>query len=311
MSSRCTCTMYRCEYCRNKDDARKVLKCLLAMAVGAVITLLLIAPLVFGQTTPPQAAVRLQDGSLLFLSMQQTAIEVETRYGRLTIPLADVRSIDVGSHFADEVSVKQAIVALAGDKHTDRDKAQRYLQASGPNVYPLVLAAVKSEDVEGRRRAELLVRWCQENHKGKLKDSAEDVVTTDTLKVTGRLLGDGLKVRSVHLGDMTLGWHAMASVRFQASETTLTVPVGDDWTDTGSTSADRAATKPLQEPPSRLPPVHWLRRLAMGNRSSWVKSTADRLVGGGYCSRLSRTPGELTTRASAVTKQPSGANSDG
>lgn len=44
------------------------------------------------------AEVRFNDGSLVRMTILQDDLEVMTKYGKLTIPLKDIRRIDLGLH---------------------------------------------------------------------------------------------------------------------------------------------------------------------------------------------------------------------
>lgn len=195
---------------------------------------LMILALCFAQPPPAPATCRLQDGSLIYLSLHQPDLEVLTRYGKLTIPLKDIRSIELGSHFLDPAKMGQSFKDLSSQSHAARDAAQRWLQAQPPTVYPLLLEVAKSEDVEARRRGELLVRHFQASYpKDRLKASRDDIVMTDDLRINGVIQCKSLKANSVHLGDLDLKLADLREVRFQAVGLELTVNATGEWHDAG------------------------------------------------------------------------------
>lgn len=83
----------------------------------ALAGLLTMASIAFAQESVPtatakphRAEIRLSDGSLVRVTILQDNLEVMTKYGKLTIPFADIRRIDFGLH--RDVDRKQT-----ADKH--------------------------------------------------------------------------------------------------------------------------------------------------------------------------------------------------
>lgn len=68
--------------------------------------IILALPIAFGQA----ADVRLNDGSLVRLTLTTPEIAVRTKYGVLTIPLAEVRRVDVGLHLPGGVRMELRVV---------------------------------------------------------------------------------------------------------------------------------------------------------------------------------------------------------
>ena len=92
----------------------------LALALGLV-------PLVCGtapaqphqvkKVSPALAEVRFGDGSLVRMTVLQEVVEVQTKYGKLAIPVADIRRIDFGRPVPEAVDaqIAQSIKLLASD----------------------------------------------------------------------------------------------------------------------------------------------------------------------------------------------------
>lgn len=182
-------------------------------------TVLLIAAFSLGQ---PQVAVKFHDGSQVFVSVEFIGVEVETKYGKLTIPFHELRSIEFGSHFApgQEAQVKALLTALGTESSKEREAAQKLLQ-SHPAAYHLVVhAAMKSADLEIRQRAGKVVKAMQDDYRAeRLKTSPDDVlVIDDGLRVTGRIVSGPIVCKSPHLGELKLQLHDLASVRVQSTE---------------------------------------------------------------------------------------------
>src|SRR5262250_1406793 len=73
-----------------------------------------------GKTDVPRpnlAEVRFGDGSLVRVTILQDDLEVMTKYGKLTIPLREIRRIDFGLHLPDGVGqqIDQSIKLLGSE----------------------------------------------------------------------------------------------------------------------------------------------------------------------------------------------------
>lgn len=189
------------------------------------------------------ATLKLHDGSTLNVTVAQDSLELTTRYGPLTIPLADVRSIDLGSHFADD-TFPATLSALGDVNPKNRDAATKAAFAAGTAAFPfLVNAARTHEDPETKKRAEQLVSRLQAKFPAeRLKADPDDVVSVVGSRFKGRLAGKALKVRSPHLGELTVKLADITEVRFRSTAATeIEVDAAKDgWQDSG-VSVDRAA----------------------------------------------------------------------
>src|SRR4051794_16534092 len=90
-----------------------------------------------------EAEVCFADGSTVRAVMLQDSVEVLTKYGKLTIPLRDIRRIDFGIHLSEGVRqrVDEAIKQLGSDTYRQRQDAGKQLIALGALAYPAVHAA--------------------------------------------------------------------------------------------------------------------------------------------------------------------------
>src|SRR2546428_9563956 len=66
---------------------------------------------------PLQAEVRLGDGSLVRMTILQESLDVMTKYGKLTIPLHEIRRIDFGMHLPEGVGpqITEAIKQMGSE----------------------------------------------------------------------------------------------------------------------------------------------------------------------------------------------------
>src|SRR5438552_2423016 len=95
------------------------------------------------------------NGSLVRLSVVQDKIDVSTQFGKLTVPLKDIRRIEFGVHVPEGVDKKvgEAIKQLASGDFKEREGAVRELVALGAYAYPALMQAMKSTELEVSKRA--------------------------------------------------------------------------------------------------------------------------------------------------------------
>src|SRR5581483_10837161 len=104
---------------------------------------------------PHLAEVRLGDGSVVRMSILQENLEVNTRYGKLVIPVKDVRRIDFGLHLpvGMEERVTFFIQQLGSDIYKEREEAAKELVGLGVYAFPSLQRASRSPDLEVVQRA--------------------------------------------------------------------------------------------------------------------------------------------------------------
>ena len=166
------------------------------------------------------AEVRFADGSLVRVQILQPTLEVMTRYGKLTVPLQEVRRVELGLHLneAARQRIDEAVKQLGSGAYRDREQAVRRLAAEGVPAMPALLQASRSKDLEVARRAEAAL----EQIRGKAPEEAdrlrtEDLVETAQFPVVGKIVTPVLKARSGYFGDVDLRLPELRQVRFQGS----------------------------------------------------------------------------------------------
>jgi hypothetical protein len=165
---------------------------------------------------PEPVEVRFTDASSLRLTLREERVEVITRYGRLTIPIADVRRIEFATRLPDDVAqqVEAAVNSLGDPQAKVRDAASAELRKHRERAYPALLQAAKSTDPEVARRAEELLEWVRDNVAAdQLEVRQQDVVQTDDMKVTGRIVGVVFKAHTSQFGDQALKLADLRSLR--------------------------------------------------------------------------------------------------
>jgi len=178
------------------------------------------------------------------MTILQEELEVQTKFGKLNIPLAEVRRIEFGLHVPADVNqqITQSIKRLASEVYKERDVASKDLMQVGHFAYPSLQKASKSGDVEVAYRAAGLIKQIAERVSPdllKLRD--EDVIHTAEFTVIGRITSETLKAHSPHFGEVLLKLSELRTMhmRQQGGKQELIVDAGkhgsalDQWFDTG------------------------------------------------------------------------------
>src|SRR5262249_32309451 len=134
--------------------------------------------------------VSLNDGSQLSLWLLTKEIAINTPYGRLRVPVADIRRIDLGLRYPEGVQ-KQIEAALARLGHDDfqvREAAGRELLRYKALAYPALRSALQSQDAEMKRRATRLVRQLKDSLPAEqLRLREHDRIDTRLFPIVGRV----------------------------------------------------------------------------------------------------------------------------
>ncbi|MCS7020637.1 MAG: LCCL domain-containing protein [Gemmataceae bacterium] len=154
-----------------------------------------------------EVEVRCCDNSVLRVRLLEDKLELQTRYGTLSIPAADIRRIEFAPRIppADAERIALAISRLAHPDYQIRERASAELLGFRERAYPFLLRAMKSDNPEVSRRAEEAVRAIQSQVPAAWLESREyDVIQTDDCKITGRLTTSALRVHTAQFGEQLL-----------------------------------------------------------------------------------------------------------
>lgn len=195
---------------------------------------------------PSVAEVRFNDGSIVRMTLLQTDLEVITKYGKLQIPLTEVRRVEFGLHVPPDVNqqITQSIKRLASDVYKERDGASKELMQAGHFAFPLLQRASRSSDQEVAYRAVNLIKQISERTSPELlRVREEDVIHTAEFTIIGRINSQTLKANSAHFGDVSLKLSELRTMhlRQQGGKQELIVDASkhgsalDQWCDTGIT----------------------------------------------------------------------------
>jgi hypothetical protein len=165
---------------------------------------------------PGDVEVHFLNGSTVRMLVQSEKLEIATPYGKLAVPIQDVRAIEFGLHFPEAVAdkIQAAVRRLGSSDFRERANAAKALVELGPYSYPAVLEASRLKDLETARRGKEVVKQLQAKHPRKdLKVLAEDKVVTPTFTVVGRILTPTIKARTELFGQVELSLSKMRTLR--------------------------------------------------------------------------------------------------
>jgi len=178
----------------------------LALAVSTR-TLAQDQPSTSSPSRPSLAEVRFGDGSVVRMTLMQENVEVLTKYGKLTIPINEIRRVEFGLHVPPDVNqqITQSIKRLSSDVYKERDSAGKELIQVGHFAYPMLQKASKSGDQEVSYRATSLIKQISEKVAPELlRLREEDVIHTTEFTVIGRISSQTIKAHSPHFGEVAL-----------------------------------------------------------------------------------------------------------
>jgi hypothetical protein len=154
-----------------------------------------------------EVEVKCCDDSVLKLRLLDEKLELQTKYGVLSIPAADIRRIEFAPRIppADAERISLAISRLSHPDYQIRERASAELLTFRERAYPFLLRATKSDNPEVSRRAEEAIRAIQSRVPAALLESREyDLVTTEDCKIVGRLTTAALRVHTTQFGEQLL-----------------------------------------------------------------------------------------------------------
>jgi hypothetical protein len=156
---------------------------------------------------PKIAEVRFGDGSVVRMTLLQEQLEVMTRYGKLSIPVGDIRRIEFGLHppggMGDQITT--SIKQLGSDVYRDREGASRELLQAGHWACIALQKACKSNDPETVQRAtQILKQITDKTSPELLRLKEDDIIHTNEFTIVGRIVTTSLKAQSPHFGEVAL-----------------------------------------------------------------------------------------------------------
>jgi hypothetical protein len=222
-------------------------------ALLAVI--LIVAGATVGQEKEPKTAagprpasypveVRFADDSIVKAVLLDKSIEITTRYGKLTVPIDEIRSIELGLRIPEETAkrIEAAVGKLGSQDFALREAASAELVELREQAYPALQQAAKSADAEIARRAKDALKTLTDTVPAhKLHPPRHDTVVAVDFTIVGQIDTPVLKARTAYFGESSLKLAEVRVLRWQGSEieTKVSVDAGrfggpqEVWMDTG------------------------------------------------------------------------------
>jgi hypothetical protein len=166
-----------------------------------------------------EAELKFADGSAVRVLLLQDNVDIVTKFGKLSIPINDVKRIEFGVHTSDEVAkkIEDAIRRFGSDTFTQREAAGKDLINIGAAALPALKAASKSPDQEIAQRARASMDRIKERvPAAQLRLKVEDFIQTSEFPVQGRIVISTFKVRTAYFGDLDLKVADLRSLRLTA-----------------------------------------------------------------------------------------------
>lgn len=148
--------------------------------------------------------LRFRDNSVMKLSVLDAKMEMNTAYGKLSIPLVEIRRIEFRMRLPEDV-VKQIETAIANLGHKNfkvREAAMSDLQSFQERAFPALVRAMASANPEVRKRAEdLLSKLRDKLPEERLKVRDKDLVHAGESVFAGKIDSAAIVVRTRQFGE--------------------------------------------------------------------------------------------------------------
>ncbi len=168
-----------------------------------------------------QVEVRFTDQSVLKLSIREERIDFKTDYGKLAIPVADIKRIEFGLRIPEDVQkrIEAAIADLGNPQFRRREAAGVILLNLREKAYAAVVKATKHQDMEIANRAEELVKKFKEVVPAEMLQLKDfDVIHTETSRIAGRIEATSLRANTIQFGDVQLRLADVHSLAMKGAE---------------------------------------------------------------------------------------------
>jgi hypothetical protein len=188
--------------------------------------------------------VRFADDSSVKAALLDKSIDINTRYGKLTVPVSEIRSIEFGLRIPEETAkhIATAVRNLASADFAKREAGGSELLELREVAFPAVQQAARSTDAEVSRRAREILKTLAETVPAeKLHLPRHDTIVATEFTIVGQIETPALKARTPYFGETSLKLAELRAMRWQAAErdTRLAVDAAryggaqETWLDTG------------------------------------------------------------------------------
>lgn len=178
---------------------------------------------------PREVDVSFANGSTVRMILQTDAIDVQTPYGKLQVPIKDIKQIDFGVHLPDGLDQKidDFVRKLGSENFKEREAATNELIRIGADAYPALLHAAQfSTDLELSKRAKSVVETMRTNLAAKdLRTQHADQIVTPTFTLVGRIVTPSLKANADYFGNVEVQVTKLRTLRSTEAPTEVIVNV--------------------------------------------------------------------------------------
>jgi hypothetical protein len=157
------------------------------------------------EAKPTEIIAYFHDGTVIQKAVLEENVEITTRYGKLGVPITDIRQIDFAHRLPEDLArkIELAIKHLGSDQYSQREAAEKELIAIGKQVYPALQQAAQSKDKEVARRSQnALEKIRAAVPEEELRFRSDDVIYTRECVLTGKIEVQALKARTKKFGEM-------------------------------------------------------------------------------------------------------------
>lgn len=180
------------------------------------------------------------DDSKLNMTSDMASVDLETKYGKLTIPLDDIQSIEFGLHYPEgsKSRIVKAINALESSTYKDRETAERELLYFGNWSYALVRDKHNTANEEGKRRIAKIMGMLERIYSDSmLHRDCDTIRTVNGCVISGQLILDSWKMKSKFVGDVSVAVSGIKRIHVLSNLLTRqfsldSAKYGDEWMET-------------------------------------------------------------------------------
>ncbi len=185
--------------------------------------------------SPTIAELTFVDGSKMRMTVLQESFELATKFGKLTVPAAEIKKITLGAHTtkAVEDDVAQCLKDFGDNDFKVRDVAKKKLIRHGLAAYFPIQRATKSEDLEVVQRATEVINKFKDDGAA-LPTQEDDIVQTDSFVVNGNLVARSIKCQSPFFGALDVQIKDLRTLTTPSGNTDVKVNANNaDWQKSG------------------------------------------------------------------------------
>ena len=174
------------------------------MSRSLLLACLFVAVPALARADEPQFEAKFADGSVVMVTVAEASVAINTKYGKLTVPLSEIKKIDLGFRYPDGMAekVRAAMDDLGAGDYKTREEAQKKLIGYGEYAVAAVRVGLKSSVPEvAERSAQILKKLSEKVSSEKMEAREADLVVTEELTIRGTIETVAFKAKSKYFGE--------------------------------------------------------------------------------------------------------------